>query len=162
MTLESRVSCRKSKIKFAVSGLAPFYINHWVWNGIPVARTWGTKLLHNMLKYRSLFTVSLKKIDRSSLWLDMVTHTVILDAWCTFLWITRPKSHIFFINHTIQWKCTSSGNHTLLILNYSKPFSKCHCLMFVLNCKFRLHCHFIRMQIQIIFQYLLLRSFGYT
>jgi hypothetical protein len=38
------------------------------------------------------------------------------------------------------------------------PSSKCHSLMFILNCKFRQHCHFVWIQIQITFRYLLHRS----
>jgi hypothetical protein len=46
----------------------------------------------------------------------------------------------------------------LIILS---PFSKCHSLMSVLNCKFRQHCRFVWIQIQVTFQYSLHRSSGY-
>jgi hypothetical protein len=75
----------------------------------------------------------------------LLNHTWIL--WC-------PKSHILcevcIIRKPTKWY--------LIILS---PFSKCHSFMFVLNCKFRQHCHFVWLQIQITFHYSLHWLSGY-
>jgi hypothetical protein len=77
-------------------------------------------------------------------------HLLIYHTW--ILW--RQKLHILFVNRTIQMEVHLIGRPNiaeryLIILS---PFSKCcHSLMFVLNCKFRQHCRFVWMQIQITF-----------
>jgi hypothetical protein len=49
MIYEPIVSCRKSKTAFAVCGLIPSYMNHWVCTSKLVARRWDTKALQKML-----------------------------------------------------------------------------------------------------------------
>jgi hypothetical protein len=113
---------------------------HPACNSKPVARRRGTKVLHNMLKRRSLFTVSSKKIGPSSPWLEMATHTLILGAWCTFSWNTcwfSDAQNRTFCLLTIPFKCkcASPENQTLLEkhLIILIPFRKCQSLMSVLR-----------------------------
>lgn len=50
MRHELKVLSRKSKTTFVVCSLVPPCMYHWVCNGKPVARRWGTKVLRIVLK----------------------------------------------------------------------------------------------------------------
>jgi hypothetical protein len=158
MTCESNLSCKSPKQhSLCAAWLHPAWTTEFV-----TANLWG-----EAQKYCATCLNS----THCSLCLQrkLATHTVLLRAWCIISWKTRgfswsPKSHIMFINHTIQVEVCLIRKPNIVewYLIILSPLSKCHSLTFVSNCKFRQHCHLVWTQIQIPFQYLSYRLSGYS
>jgi hypothetical protein len=139
MTGKSKLSCRKSKTKFAMCGLAPSCMNHRVCNGKPVARRSSTMYCTTCLNSAHC-SLSLQRklvLEVHDLrWRRHCNSTCMMHLLMNHTWILWcPRMDNLFVNHTIQAQVCLNRKPNIVEL-YSASLFWAHSANAILWCLF--------------------------